>query len=272
MKIKNTIFRIPVINNVLLYEETDSTNLRARQYAGAGCVDGTLIISDMQTSGKGRMGRSFSSPAETGIYMSLVLRPDTDPSRIPGITLIAAMAVSKALSRIENIQPQIKWPNDIVAAGKKIVGILTESGDNGRYVILGIGINVNNESFPEGISDTAGSLYQICGKKLCREDIIFHVWEHFSTYYAQFLDAGDLSFMINDYNSLLASYQKEIYIIPHDKTIHQINPYKIDTADIEPCLCMGIDPHGALICRHHDGRLELVNAGEVSVRGLQGYC
>lgn len=275
MRIKPDIFDIPVINNVIIYEETDSTNTRAKAFGDSGCVDGTLIIADTQTAGKGRIGRSFSSPADTGIYMSLLQRPDIEPSLASGITLIAAVSVAQALTNIDgtSIMPQIKWPNDILIDGKKAVGILTEAScdDKLNYIVTGIGINVNNTSFPKELSETACSLYLSCGHRLNREAIIYRIWEIFGTYYRTFLAEQNLTFIINDYNSLLASYGHPVYILPHKKTIGALNPYLIDTTGITPCLCMGIDSHGALICRHDDGRIEHVNAGEVSVRGLHGY-
>lgn len=295
LHLKNTIFDIPVVNNVILYEETDSTNIRAKEFGNRGCVDGTLIIADTQTAGKGRMGRSFSSPPDTGIYMSLLLKPAIDAAHVSSITLLAAMAAAKALEAIDGLQPSIKWPNDIVIDGKKVVGILTEMScdavripktygladmeyasvpayeTNLKYVVVGIGINVNNEFFPDEISDTAASLYQLCGRRLDREAIIEQVWSHFNDYYHAFLASRSLSFLIEDYNNMLASYGKDVYIIPHEKTAGEANPYQIDTTGLTPCLCMGIDTEGALICRHADGTLEHVNAGEVSIRGLHAY-
>lgn len=295
LHLKNTIFDIPVVNNVILFEETDSTNIRAKEFGNRGCVDGTLIIADTQTAGKGRMGRSFSSPPDTGIYMSLLLKPSIDVTHVSSITLLAAMAAAKALEAIDGLQPSVKWPNDIVIDGKKVVGILTEMScdavripktygladmeyasapayeTNLKYVVVGIGINVNNEFFPDEISDTATSLYQVCGRKLDREAIIYQVWSHFNDYYHAFLANRSLSFLIEDYNNMLASYGKDVYIIPHEKTAGESNPYQIDTTGLTPCLCMGIDTEGALICRHADGTLEHVNAGEVSIRGLHAY-
>lgn len=275
MRIRPDIFDIPVINNVILYEETDSTNTRAKAFGDSGCVDGTLIIADTQTAGKGRIGRSFSSPADTGIYMSLLQRPDIEPSLVSGVTLLAAVAVAQALTNIDgtSILPQIKWPNDILIDGKKAVGILTEAScsDKLNYIVTGIGINVNNTSFPKELSDTACSLYSSCGRRFDRETIICRVWKLFDRYYQTFLAEQSLDFITDTYNSLLASYGQPVYILPHKKAIGAQNPYLIDTTGINPCLCMGIDSHGALICRHDDGRLEHVNAGEVSVRGLHGY-
>lgn len=273
MIIDNSIFQIPIVNSVILFEETDSTNNRAKEFGNKGCVDGTLVVAEAQTSGKGRLGRGFSSPAGTGIYMSLLLRPNIDITLISQITLIVAMAVQKALAQIPGIVPKIKWPNDIVIDGKKIVGILTEASCDTqlKYVVIGIGINVNNESFPDELSQTATSLYLACGNKLERKQIIMDVMKNLSEYYSRFLQSNNLSFIAEEYNSNLISFNREIYLIPHTKTASSANPYKIDTTGLEPCVCLGINEHGDLICKHTDSTIEIVNSGEVSIRGLHGY-
>lgn len=295
MQLNSSIFEIPIINNVILYEETDSTNSKAKEFGNGGSVDGTLIISDTQTAGRGRLGRSFSSPAGTGIYMSLLLKPNIDVQLVPQITIIAAMAVVKALNSISGINSQIKWPNDIVINGRKIVGILTEMScdtvslpktygladmsyskspeyeTNLKYVVVGIGINVNNEYFPEELKSTASSLYLNCGRKLDRASIIMDVLRRFNDYYKEFLKNKSLDSVTDEYNSLLASYNREVYVIPHDITIASPNPYLIDTQKLNPCICLGIDSQGDLICRQSDGSLKTVYSGEVSVRGLSGY-
>jgi BirA family biotin operon repressor/biotin-[acetyl-CoA-carboxylase] ligase len=268
MIIKHSIFDIPVINNVILYEETDSTNLRAKDFGRGGSVDGTLVIADMQTAGRGRIGRRFSSPSGDGIYMSLLLKPSVEANLVSQITLIAGLAIADALSDIEGISPLIKWPNDIIIGGKKAAGILTELSDDN--VIIGIGINVNNKSFSGELADTAVSLYQVCGRELTREDIIYGIWEHFSEYYRKFLELGSLKFMLDKYNSFLASYDKEVFIIPHSQSEASSNPYNMDTSGLTPYHCMGIDIHGDLICRHPKGELTLVNSGEVSLRSNDG--
>lgn len=296
-KLDSSIFQIPIINNVILYDEIDSTNIKAKELGNGCCVDGTLIIADKQFEGKGRLGRNFSSPSGTGIYMSLLLKPKIDITIISQITIIAAIAVAKALDTIPEISPKIKWPNDIVVNGKKIVGILTEMScdtisqhesyslnntenshtdktecyTNIKYVIVGIGINVNNEIFPELISGTASSLYLECGRKLDRSEIITKVLHCFNELYLDFLNNKSLSFTVDDYNSMLASYNKEVYIIPYDKTVAKDNPYLINTDNLIPHLCLGINSHGDLICKHQNGQIVTVNSGEVSVRGIDGY-
>ena len=143
------------------YNVIDSTNTRAKQLAELGEEEGTLIIAERQTSGKGRRGRQWDSGAGTGIYMSMILRPVIEPSSVPGITLVAALAVVSAARQFCNVETFVKWPNDIVLDKKKICGILTEMSsemDYINYVVVGIGINVNNEHFPEEIEETATSI------------------------------------------------------------------------------------------------------------------
>ena len=113
-------------NRVVYFEETDSTNTRAKALAEEGAPEGTLVVAEKQNAGKGRRGRGWSSPPGSGIWMSVILRPDMEPSRASMLTLVAALGVSEGISRVTGIMPGIKWPNDLVLSGKKICGILTE--------------------------------------------------------------------------------------------------------------------------------------------------
>ena len=142
------------------FDETDSTNTRARKLAEEGAPHGTLVIADSQSSGKGRRGRLWTSPRGVGIWMSMLLRPDIAPVHASMLTLIAGMAVVRGVKESTGLDAMIKWPNDAVLAGRKICGILTEMSTEDetiRYVITGIGINVNIDEFPEEIRDTATS-------------------------------------------------------------------------------------------------------------------
>ncbi|MBQ9610418.1 MAG: biotin--[Lachnospiraceae bacterium] len=267
MQFNNSIYEIPIINKLIVYDETDSTNNRAKLLINTSSpeqVPNTLIVADCQTGGRGRAGRSFSSPSGEGIYMSLILKPDLDASDISGITLLSAIAIYRALNKYHNIKTNIKWPNDILISNKKISGILTEY-ING-YVILGIGINVNNKEFNQAISDVATSLFLETGKTLNRENLIEEIFTEFSMLYNMFLKTQNLKFITKEYNDALISYNKDIYIIPQELTNVLTNTYNITNNNLESCLCMGISPKGELICRHNDGRLELVSSGEVSIR------
>lgn len=273
MTLDSSIFDIPIINNVIFYDVTDSTNTRAKDFGNKNSVDGTLVISDTQTSGKGRIGRSFSSPQKDGIYMSILLRPNIDPGSISQLTLISALAVCDALSEFTHETLQIKWPNDILINQKKVVGILTEANWNSslNYVVIGIGINVNNAVFPSDIKNTATSLYLSCNKEFNRKNILYCVLTKLSSYYSDFLNHDNLSYIIDKYNSHLINYNSEVFIIPHRLTTDAANPYLIDTSDLESYLCLGINDKGDLICKDKNNNLHIVNSGEVSIRGLHGY-
>ena len=137
-----------------IYEETDSTNIRARKLAEEGAPDGTLVVTDFQNAGRGRRGRMWVSPSGTGIFMSLILRPDILPSSASMLTLVAALAVYDGIKETTGLETVIKWPNDIVAEGKKLCGILTEMSaelEGIHYVVTGIGINANMTEFPEEV-------------------------------------------------------------------------------------------------------------------------
>ena len=132
---------------LLYFDSIDSTNTKAKELAEAGYPNGTLVVSDSQSAGKGRRGRSWESPSGTGIFMTLMLKPDINPNNASMLTLVAALAVAKAISEITGEKALIKWPNDIVMNGKKVCGILTEMSAQFDYInniVIGIGINVHN--------------------------------------------------------------------------------------------------------------------------------
>lgn len=232
--------------------ELDSTNNEAKR--NTHFPDGTLFLTDMQTGGKGRLGREWLSEPGTGIYMSLLLFPNLPAEEISQITLIAGIAVCRALGN----NSRIKWPNDIVIASKKICGILTESitaNDGMSSVICGIGINVNSSSFPEELSDKATSLFMETGKKYSREKKIANVLNEFEMLYEQFINSGFTS-LADEYRSFCATLNHEVCAVYQNKTI-------TGTA-------VDIDELGGLIIKTEDNIIT-VTAGEVSVRGMFGY-
>ena len=151
------------------FESLDSTNNYLKKLASGGAAEGTVVIADEQTAGRGRMGRSFASAPGCGIYMSMLLRPEgCTADCAPGLTAVAAVAVCRAIEKVCGRAPGIKWINDLYLRGKKICGILCESSvKDGRvnYAVLGIGLNVTTraEEFPEELRETAGSLYTQTG-------------------------------------------------------------------------------------------------------------
>lgn len=245
-------------------EVTDSTNIRAKQLAEFGEEEGTLIIAERQTAGKGRRGRQWESEPETGIYMSLVLRPVINPVHVPGITLVTALAVVKAIKETCGANALIKWPNDIVLGGKKICGILAEMSSEMNfvnYVVTGIGINANNSQFPKEIEETATSLYLQTGKKTDRAQLAACIINYFGRYYSKFKESKDLMPFIDEYTSLLANKDREVKIF---------YGMEEDSEKTETGMARGINKDGALIVDTKNGT-EYIMSGEVSVRGLYGY-
>ena len=242
------------------YEETLSTNLDAKTLAQKGVADGTVVVADCQTKGCGRRGRDWESPKGTSISFSIVLRPNIEPNTAPMITLIKAMAVVKALEEVCALESKIKWPNDVVVNGKKVCGILTEMSvetDYIHYVVVGTGINVNQESVPEELKQKATSLRIEKGRKIVRADVLEHVLYWFEYYYEIFLNTGDLSALKDEYNQMLVSLQKEVNVLDPKGNYQGIS--------------QGINEKGELVVQLKDGTIQNVYAGEVSVRGLYGY-
>lgn len=248
------------------HESIDSTNLRAKQLAELGEPEGTLVVADCQTAGRGRRGRNWVSESGTGIWMSFILRPELNPSEVPGVTLLTALAVNRAIREVCQVESQIKWPNDIVLDGKKVCGILTEMSSEVNYVhyaVAGIGINANMEYFPEEIADTATSVYLQTGKKADRVALIGKVVEEFSVYYREYQKVGNLSPFLDEYNQMLVNRDRQVQIF-HGMT-ENANP-----AEIEVGIARGIDENGVLLVEV-DGKQKRVMSGEVSVRGIYGY-
>jgi BirA family transcriptional regulator, biotin operon repressor / biotin---[acetyl-CoA-carboxylase] ligase len=160
------------------YEEVDSTQNIAHRLVQAGAEEGTLIVAERQTTGRGRLGRHWHSPKGKGIYMSLVVKPDIPLHMTPHLTLLAAVALCRAIRRVvPEVSPGIKWPNDLLIDGKKISGILLESSaenENLQYIITGVGIscNLQKEDYPEELLPKATSLYMESGKRVDRAALI----------------------------------------------------------------------------------------------------
>ncbi|KAA0966117.1 biotin--[acetyl-CoA-carboxylase] ligase [Sporosarcina sp. ANT_H38] len=173
--------------NIHYFETCTSTQIIAHDEEQNGALDGTVIISEEQTSGRGRMARAWSSTAGKGIWMSVIARPALTPQQAPQMTLVAAVAVTRAIQEITGIEPDIKWPNDILVKGKKVTGILTElqaDPDQVKAIILGIGINVNQDQadFPDELHGIATSLKLLTGKPVDRAQLIAKTLEFLEIY------------------------------------------------------------------------------------------
>lgn len=259
-EIKSLLHTDWVAKEVLYFDTIDSTNTKAQELAEKGYPSGTLVVADKQESGKGRRGRSWVSPSGIGIFMTLMIKPDINPNNASMLTLVAALAVAKAITSVTGEEAMIKWPNDIVVNGKKVCGILTEMNaqfDYINHIVVGIGINVHNESFPDEISQMASSLMiEAGGKRFHRAQIIAETMSYFEQYYDTFLKTQDLSALVREYDKLLVNRNKSVRVL--------------DPKEPFDGKAMGITPKGELIVDTWESR-KLVSSGEVSVRGIYGY-
>ena len=241
-------------------EETDSTNIQAKRLAEEGAPEGTLVIADMQSAGKGSRGRCWESPKGTGIFMSAVFRPKILPVKASMITLVAAYSIASELRKTYGLDVKIKWPNDIVLNRKKIVGILTEMSsemDFIHYIVTGIGINVNMEKFPEELADKATSLYMESGTRFQRAKLAASFLNRMEKDYEQFAAQGSLAFLKDAYNEMLINRGETVRILQYQG---------------EWCgIARGINENGELLVEKSDGTIREVFSGEVSVRGLYSY-
>lgn len=243
--------------SIYFYEETDTTNNRARELALEGAPEGTLVVAEKQTAGRGRRGKVWESPLGTGIWMSLVLRPQIMPAEASVLTLLCGLATAEAIEAETGLSAGIKWPNDILINGKKAVGILTEMDcemSEVHFVIPGIGINVNTTSFPPEIADIATSLYLECGKTVSRRRLVHKVLERLEEHYETFLRTGSFTAMLEDYRKHCITLGKEVHVLGRE-------PFFAEALDITP--------EGELLVRRADnGKEEVVFSGEVSIRGV----
>ena len=245
--------------HVYYYDCLGSTNDQARMLAEQGAPDGSLVVAETQSTGKGRMGRDFFSPEGCGIWMSLILKPDIPPVDASMITLLGAMAVQEMMESF-GLESGIKWPNDLVIDHRKTTGILTEMSagpDVVNYIVIGIGINVNMKECPEELRETAISMAMASGKTYHRAEIIRRVMQYFETNYRQFLKDGNLAFLKKKYDASLIHLNKEI-------SIHEIRR-------VWRGVSRGINDIGELIVSV-DGEETTVRSGEVSIRGVYGYA
>ena len=250
----------PWQNHIYWFETIDSTNTRAKEMAAAGAPHGTVLIADQQTGGRGRMGRSFHSPAGSGIYLSVILRPECPANKLMHLTCATAVAAVEGIENATGLRPGIKWINDLVVGKKKLGGILTELsvGNNGivDYAIVGIGINCTQQrsDFPEDIRSIATSLLQCTAKNIDREFVIANILTSFS----------NICNNLQDISQILAEYRKNCITLGQEISLVRGDEIRYGTA-------LDTDEAGALIVRFADGHIEAVNSGEVSIRGMYGY-
>lgn len=186
--------RTSIIGSQIHYKETvDSTQIIAQRLGLEGVPEGTVVIAEEQIGGRGRLNRVWHSPKGTGIWMSIILRPNIPIPKTPQLTLMTAVAIVQAIQDCTSIEAHIKWPNDILVNGKKLTGILTElqaEADRVHSVIIGIGINVNQKEFPEELKSIATSLLMEKGEPINRADLIRSVFTRMEKLYTIYLEKG----------------------------------------------------------------------------------
>ncbi len=242
------------------YSSTASTNLLAKQAGEEGAPHGALFVADEQTAGRGRRGRSWQSPPGTNIYFTILLRPQIAPEQAPMLTLVMAHSVAAAIHRLTHMDAEIKWPNDVLLDGRKTCGILTEmSLERGyiHYVVCGVGINVAPQEFPEEIRERATSIEEAYGQSVSKGALLQYVMEELERDYDAFVAAGDLSPLLESYNKLLVNRDRRVRVL--------------DPKGEWEGTARGINAGGELLVERADGTVTEVYAGEVSVRGIQGY-
>ena len=239
---------------ILSYRSLSSTNQLGFRLAEGGVGEGTLIVADEQTKGRGRMGRSWHSPPRLGLWFSLVLRPDVPPYKAPGLSICAGLALAQTIRKLTGLDAKIKWPNDCLINDRKVGGILLELSaelDRTNFVIVGIGVNVNqlSKDFPKSLSSIATSLKMEWGKEVPRIELLISFLQRFESIYLDFKKSGlaPQHGLIKEYSSLLGK-----------KVAVKYGKEKIEG------LAEDIDENGSLVIKTPKGE-RVVRAGEVTV-------
>lgn len=241
---------------VYYYADVASTNAVAKGLAREGCPEGTLVVAEEQGGGRGRLDRGWFSPPGLGIWASLVLRPAVSPADVAQLTMVTAVALAGALRRETSLPVGIKWPNDLLIGGKKIVGILTEMSadmDRVKYAVVGFGLNVNigREDFPPELLDTATSLSLEAGKHFSRAALLKAILVELEQKYLAWLNQG--------FASLLGQWREMCVTLDCPVTIRTLKESWEGYAE-------GVNDSGALLVRTATGELRCLTAGEVSLR------
>ena len=243
----------------LYKEEIDSTNSALFREAKE-LPHGTVMLAEGQTAGIGRRGRTWHSPKGENLYFSVLLKPDFAPDKAPMLTLLMALAVARAIAKVTGGDAKIKWPNDIVLQNKKVCGILTQmqvAKDIDAQVVIGVGINVNQQVFDEDALPYASSIQKELQKSCDRKQLLETLLLEFETLYERFADFQHLGFVKAEYEKFLINREKSVRVL--------------DPKGEYEAVALGINELGELMVQKEDGTTEAIYAGEVSVRGLYGY-
>ncbi|WP_418791366.1 biotin--[acetyl-CoA-carboxylase] ligase [Phosphitispora sp. TUW77] len=243
-------------SNIVYHETVGSTNDLAKKLARKGAENGTVVIAEEQTGGKGRMGRTWYSPEGEGLWFSIILRPPISPIEAPKITLVAAVAVTRAIRELTDIEAGIKWPNDILVSGRKLAGILTEMSaeiDRVNYLVVGIGVNVNLDctKLNDGLAETATSIKQLSSGSVSRIRLLSGILDHFDVLYEEFIK-GHFSQILSKWKEMSVTINRWVKIT------------SLEGAD--EGIAFDIDAEGALLLMKKDGSMKRVLSGDVTLR------
>jgi BirA family biotin operon repressor/biotin-[acetyl-CoA-carboxylase] ligase len=284
------------IGRPFIYSESCvSTNDEAKSGGLSGAKDGTVYITDRQTKGRGRMGKDWHCEEKKGIAMSILLRPSIAPSQVMPLSLLTGLCTCKALEEMTGLPFQVKWPNDVVISGKKAAGMLIEMstiGEMVQFIVIGIGINVNNTVFPEDLASVATSVFLETDRDLSRQELVCRVLWHFEQGYARFMkeadeadgwdgadETGKVGKTEKRYKSgeadgsagkpramsIVDEYKSRCVNLGKQVSVHQ-------RGSVYTGIAKDITPAGELVILLPDGKERVVMSGEVSVRGIYGYA
>ncbi|TVP82189.1 MAG: biotin--[acetyl-CoA-carboxylase] ligase [Alkalicoccus sp.] len=235
------------------YRELPSTQPEAQRLFLEGAGEGTVVIADSQTSGRGRLGREWQSGEGKGLAMSIILTPGIPPYKAPQLTLAAAVSIVKAVNKMTGIDMEIKWPNDLLVDGRKVCGILTEmqsDPDQVRSVIVGIGLNVKKDNFSGGLENTAVTLEEAAGREVDRADVAAAILMQFASDYKLFLDKG--------FKGLKKDWETHTCTLGRFVRVEQNGVYFTGKAE-------SVDDQGVLQVRTEDGILHPVVSGDIEL-------
>lgn len=237
----------------LYFESIGSTNHYLKAHANQ--LPQTLVFADMQTAGRGRLGRNWHSQSGAGLWFSMLLRPQIAPQSAVMLTQVAALAMQQAILTVAEVETQIKWPNDIVYGDKKLCGILTEMASEVgavQYIVIGIGLNVAQQRFDKTINDIAISLRQITGLAIDRKCLLADFIAKFEHYYENFLQDQDLRSIVTALNRLSNVVGKQVWIINGDQRV--------------AARAQAIDQLGRLEVTDENEQQQFLHYGEISIR------
>lgn len=240
---------------IVCLEEVGSTNQEAFRLAEAGAAEGTVVLAERQTAGKGRLGRQWVSPGGVNLYLSVVLRPELPPYEAPQLTFLSAVALARAIEALTGLRPAIKWPNDLLVDGCKVAGLLNEMSaetDRVAFVILGIGVNLNMtaDQFPDGLRTPAISLSLASGRPVLRVPFATCLLANLDEEYARFCAEG-FGPVRDEWSRRCNAFGRQVAVTMGGQALQ--GPF------------VGIDHDGALLLRLPDGRVERIMSGDVSV-------